>query len=102
MTNDQQRASWGGVRALSSLARRRLTFGLFGVAVLAMGLLLWARLVLVTGHPRMALAEPKGQAGAGSQLGPSQARPDAAGSKSTPTPMGSAGATSSVGQTPER
>lgn len=102
MTNDQQRASWSGGRALSSLARRRLTFGLFGVAVLAMGLLLWARLVLVTGHPRMALAEPKGQAGAGSQVEPRAARTDAAGTKSAPTPAGAPGATMSVEQTPER
>lgn len=36
---------------------RRLTF--FGVALVAMGLLLWARLILVTGRPRTAIADPE-------------------------------------------
>jgi hypothetical protein len=31
---------------------------LFGVALLAFGLLLWARFLLVTGHPRTAIADP--------------------------------------------
>lgn len=35
---------------------RRLSF--FGVAVAAFAMLLWARLLLVTGHPRTAIAEP--------------------------------------------
>jgi len=30
----------------------------FGAAVLVFGLLLWARLLLLTGHPKMAMAEP--------------------------------------------
>ncbi|MBX9737924.1 MAG: hypothetical protein K2X32_13465 [Phycisphaerales bacterium] len=30
----------------------------FGVALVAFGLLLWARLLLLTGHPKMAIAEP--------------------------------------------
>ncbi len=30
----------------------------FGVAVVVMGLLLWARFLLVTGHPRTAIANP--------------------------------------------
>lgn len=30
----------------------------FGLAVLALGLLIWARLMLVTNHPRVAVAEP--------------------------------------------
>jgi hypothetical protein len=30
---------------------------LFGLAVAAFGLLLWARLILVTGHPRIATAD---------------------------------------------
>ncbi|MGD9688792.1 MAG: hypothetical protein AB7K52_02465 [Phycisphaerales bacterium] len=38
---------------------RRLT--VFGIAVMAMGLLLWARLILVTGHPREAIADPRQQ-----------------------------------------
>lgn len=37
---------------------RRLPFTLFGAVVLAFGLLLWARLLLVTGHPKTAVAEP--------------------------------------------
>lgn len=35
---------------------RRPSF--FALAVLALGLLLWARFLLVTGHPRTAIAEP--------------------------------------------
>ncbi len=31
---------------------------MFALAVLAFGLLLWARFLLVTGHPRTAIAEP--------------------------------------------
>ncbi len=31
---------------------------MFAFAVLAFGLLLWARFLLVTGHPRTAIAEP--------------------------------------------
>jgi hypothetical protein len=31
---------------------------MFAFAVLAMGLLLWARFLLVTGHPRTAIADP--------------------------------------------
>ncbi|HPO94066.1 MAG TPA: hypothetical protein PL072_11400 [Phycisphaerales bacterium] len=30
----------------------------FGLCVLALGLLIWARLMLVTNHPRIAVAEP--------------------------------------------
>jgi hypothetical protein len=30
----------------------------FGVAMLAFGLLLWARFILVSGHPRTAIADP--------------------------------------------
>lgn len=30
----------------------------FGLGVLALGLLIWARLMLVTNHPRIAVAEP--------------------------------------------
>jgi hypothetical protein len=37
--------------------RRRLTY--FGVALVAMGMLLWARLILVTGRPRTAIADPE-------------------------------------------
>lgn len=38
------------------VVQRGVTF--FGVAVMCFGLLLWARLVLVTGHPRTATADP--------------------------------------------
>ena len=37
---------------------RALPLTAFGVAVVAMGLLLWARFLLVTGHPRTAIANP--------------------------------------------
>lgn len=33
-------------------------FGFFSCAALAFGLLLWARLIVVTNHPRTAIAEP--------------------------------------------
>lgn len=39
-----------------TLRRPRIT--MFGLAVMAMGLLLWARFVISTGHPRTAYAEP--------------------------------------------
>lgn len=35
----------------------------FTLAVLAFGLLLWARFLLVTGHPRTAIAEPPPEVG---------------------------------------
>lgn len=41
-------------------AKRKLT--VFSIAMMAMGLLLWARLILVTGRPRTALAQPQPQA----------------------------------------
>jgi hypothetical protein len=43
------------VRAL--IPRTPIT--VFSLVVMAFGLLLWARLVLVTGHPRVATAEPR-------------------------------------------
>ena len=46
-------------------------FTVFGVALTAMGLLLWARLILVTGHPRTATATPDRRA-AGAAPGPSR------------------------------
>ncbi len=36
----------------------RIRSSSFGVALVAFGLLLWARLLLLTGHPKMAIAEP--------------------------------------------
>ncbi len=60
------RAPYPGPRPRPShagwFARRRLTIGFATAAVLAFGLLLWARLVLVTGHPRTATAEPQPKA----------------------------------------
>ncbi len=38
------------------VARRQMT--VFSIAVMAFGLLLWARFILVTGHPRTATAVP--------------------------------------------
>lgn len=43
----------------NAVRRRRLRLGGLAVAVLALGLLLWARLILVTGHPRTAIAKPE-------------------------------------------
>lgn len=39
----------------------KLRVTLFGVAVGAIGLLLWARFLIVTNHPRTAIAEPPKQ-----------------------------------------
>lgn len=44
--------------AARSTARLSLRFTTFGVLVLAFGLLLWARFLLVTSHPRTAYADP--------------------------------------------
>ncbi len=50
---------------------------MFSAVVVAFGLLLWARLVLVTGHPRTATADPQGTpaAGAGTTAKPASAAP---------------------------
>jgi hypothetical protein len=40
---------------------RHLKMSVFACAVLAFGLLLWARFLLVTGHPRTAIADPSAQ-----------------------------------------
>jgi hypothetical protein len=53
-------------------ARRRITIGFATAAVLVFGLLLWARLVLVTGHPRTATAEPRLKATAPESAGAAQ------------------------------
>ncbi|MCW5766151.1 MAG: hypothetical protein KIT68_09275 [Phycisphaeraceae bacterium] len=37
----------------------RWRIGGFALAVCALGILLWARLILVTGHPRSAIATPE-------------------------------------------
>lgn len=42
----------------SRAALRRVRVTAFGVTLLAFGLLLWARLLLVTNHPRTAIADP--------------------------------------------
>ncbi len=39
----------------------KLRISIFACAVLAFGLLLWARFLLVTGHPRTAIADPAEQ-----------------------------------------
>jgi hypothetical protein len=52
-----------------------------GVVVLVFGLLLWARFLLVTGHPRTAMADPPatGQVGADTQAqAPARAATDPA------------------------
>lgn len=40
----------------------RARLSLYACALLAFGLLLWARLILVTGTPRTAMAQPERQA----------------------------------------
>lgn len=45
----------------TSTTSRRLKVSIFACAVLAFGLLLWARFLLVTGHPRTAIADPAEQ-----------------------------------------
>jgi hypothetical protein len=45
-------------------SRRRT--GYFGAAVVAMGLLLWARFLLITGHPKTAMATPESPSGTAS------------------------------------
>lgn len=42
--------------------RVRLHFTAVGLAVVALGLLFWARFIIVTNHPRTAIAEPQKQA----------------------------------------
>lgn len=49
-------AGWTAVRRRLS-GHVRVTG--FGLCVLALGLLIWARLMLVTSHPRTAIAEPQ-------------------------------------------
>lgn len=46
-------------------AGRTLRITAFGLAVLALGLLLWVRFLIVTDHPRTAIAHPAAQAAAG-------------------------------------
>ncbi len=46
---------------LSTNTSRRLKVSVFACALLAFGLLLWARFLLVTGHPRTAIADPTQQ-----------------------------------------
>ncbi|MBL0870398.1 MAG: hypothetical protein IBJ18_07480 [Phycisphaerales bacterium] len=46
---------------MKHFSRRRT--GYFGAAVLAMGLLLWARFLLITGHPKTAMATPEAPSG---------------------------------------
>ncbi len=50
-THDRSRSKFGTLRV-----------SLFACALLAFGLLLWARLILVTGTPRTAIAEPASSA----------------------------------------
>lgn len=47
---------WADLSDMKLVARRQMT--VFSIAVMAFGLLLWARFILVTGHPRTATAVP--------------------------------------------
>jgi len=53
--------------------KRQVTY--FSLAVAAFGLLLWARLILVTGRPRAAIADPEKQAAAAKPDGASPSHP---------------------------
>lgn len=53
------RSEQPGKRRVLAPGRYRLGFTCFGFAMVAFGLLLWARLMLVTSHPRTAFAEPE-------------------------------------------
>jgi hypothetical protein len=55
----------------NSPAARRLRFrvSVFAFVLLAFGLLLWARFLLVTNHPRTAIAEPPAPPAAPAQVG---------------------------------
>lgn len=50
--------STNNTKPTHSSKQRTLTPSLFVCVVLAFGLLLWARFILVTGHPRTAIADP--------------------------------------------
>ncbi len=63
--------------------------GYFGAAVLAMGLLLWARFLLITGHPKTAMATPEAPAavattGTASSDSPSTPKVDQPGKRAAP------------------
>lgn len=49
-------------RPTAGFRRRRLHLTALGVVVAAFALLLWARFLLVTGHPRTAYASPEAEA----------------------------------------
>ncbi len=49
--------------------QRAIRVGSFGIIVaIVFGLLLWARFVIITGHPRTAIAEPPAAAAPGAPL----------------------------------
>lgn len=50
-TGQRRSCHWGGLRVTA-----------FGLAACALGLLLWSRLILVTNHPRTAIAQPEASA----------------------------------------
>ncbi len=68
-------------RYVKSRLQRHVHMTGFGVCVLAMGLLIWARLMLVTSHPRTAIAEPQASTGVAVQMAnaASEAKLDAEG-----------------------
>lgn len=85
-------------------SRRRT--GYFGAAVLAMGLLLWARFLLITGHPKTAMATPEARSGTALSTGdgsaaPAAVKPDQPGKRTPPHSQSSepnAAATSNAGR----
>ena len=59
----------------SKTSAMRLTA--FGLAVVVLGLLLWARFLLVTGHPRTAIAKPEASAPQAATQAPAASEPGA-------------------------
>lgn len=57
----------GRADSLCVKPRVRRQISIFSLVLVAFGLLLWARLVLVTGHPRTATADPQAAAAEGSK-----------------------------------
>lgn len=55
---------------MTTLRKRQYT--VFSIACMAFGLLLWARFILVTGHPRTATARPEAAQQAGTSAAPAR------------------------------
>lgn len=58
---DAQKPLMNDARPTNSSLRSKLRPTMLGCVIVAFGLLLWARFILVTGHPRTAIATPPAQ-----------------------------------------